>query len=432
MANHLIDQNRAIRPRAMLEWMQVTDPAMAERFTAMFQPGVLNPYRFFTTRGFFLDRDRFVPLYRGHRSFELADPALLLEAARTGGDYLVSVTDEQGRFDYSFKPSTGEVDEGYNMLRHAGTIYSMVELYEVTGDEAVIAAVRRALDYLRENTRDCPQGPDGTLCVIDGDSVKLGGNALGAIAVARYGAATGDPEYRDLLDPLARWMQSVQDEAGMFTVHKQRWPDGLVSDFISAYYPGEAILALVRVHEASGDESLLDTAAAAARWLITVRDAGVPVAELAHDHWLLYGLNDLYRHRPEPIFLEHTRKIVQAIVDEQNLDPEFPDWRGSYQRPPRSTPTAIRSEGLAAAWELLREFGRPGEADPVLDAIRHGVAFQLQTQHRPETVMYYPDPSRTLGAFQESLTDDELRIDYTQHNISALLALRRILLDARP
>ena len=56
-----------------------------------------------------------------------------------------------------------------------------------------------------------------------------------------------------------------------------------------------------------------------------------------------------------------------------------------------------------------------------------GISFQLQTQFRPESVLYLKDPERSLGGFHRSLTNFEIRIDYVQHNISALLALYRIL-----
>ena len=40
--------------------------------------------------------------------------------------------------------------------------------------------------------------------------------------------------------------------------------------------------------------------------------------------------------------------------------------------------------------------------------------------------MYLNDPQRSLGGFRRSLTNFEIRIDYVQHNISALVALYRI------
>jgi len=335
-----------------------------------------------------------------------------------------------GRFVYSFLPKTNQVKEGYNALRHAGTVYSMLELYEVTGDRDLLAAAERALGYLvRKMVVRCPVARAEAACVLDAGAVKLGGNALAMIALAKHAEVTGERRHLPLIDDLGRFLLLTQGADGEFKVHKQLGPGGQVTGFVSGYYPGEALLALVRRPE--GDPAWLDAAERGARWLIDVRDRDLPSAKLNHDHWLLYALNELYRQRPDPLYLRHASRIAGAILDRQRqADPPFPDWLGSYYTPPRSTPTATRSEGLGAACLLARDFGSPREAEALLQGLRLGVAFELQTQFLPETVFYVRDPARALGGFHRSLTDFEIRIDYVQHNISALLMLRRILLEA--
>ena len=184
---------------------------------------------------------------------------------------------------------------------------------------------------------------------------------------------------------------------------------------------------MMRIHALDGREIWLDTAEKAAQYLINVRDGDLALGKLSHDHWLLYGLNELYRRRQKPLYLKHALRISTAIVRSQNRVPKYPDWLGSYYRPPRTTPTATRTEGLCAAYALARDFGHPKEAEAILDAIRLGVAFQLQTQSRPESAMYLPNPRRCLGGFHRSLTNFEIRIDYVQHNISALLGAHHIM-----
>ena len=153
------------------------------------------------------------------------------------------------------------------------------------------------------------------------------------------------------------------------------------------------------------------------------------MSQLIHDHWLLYALNELHRFRPDPMYLEHALRIVEAIQAGQNRNPAFPDWAGSFYDPPRSTPAATRAEGLAAAYQLARDFVSPARAEAILETLESTVAFQLHTQFQPESVMYFDAPQRALGAFHRALNHHEIRIDYVQHNISALLGLRRILLE---
>jgi hypothetical protein len=76
---------------------------------------------------------------------------------------------------------------------------------------------------------------------------------------------------------------------------------------------------------------------------------------------------------------------------------------------------------------MARDFGTKEEADSILQTIYPTIAFQLHTQFRPESVLYFKDPQRSLGAFHRALTSFEIRIDYVQHNISSLLCLYRLL-----
>ncbi len=241
----------------------------------------------------------------------------------------------------------------------------------------------------------------------------------------------------ELIDRLGRWILATQSDAGEFTAHKLRLATGKLDDHVSQYYPGEAALALIRgsrlnrdrLRLTPADDPWLDAAARGARWLIEVRDRDLPQQRLNHDHWLLYALNELYRLRPEPLYRRHTERITSAILGLQNRWSTYPDWHGSYYRPPRSTPTATRSEGLAAAYLLERDHGRADAAQRLLEGLELGVRFQLQTQLGPESALYLPNPRRALGGFRRSLTNYEVRIDYVQHNVSALLLLRRILLE---
>ena len=387
---------------------------------------VLKLYRFQTT-SYFAEGENVLSLYRGHRLVDAVSRDDVMSAARRGGEYLVRSVGSNGKFVYRYWPKTDKVRPGYNILRHAGTIYAMLELYKVTGEEELLSAARRALGYLISSARPSLKRDTGSLCIVEEGFVKLGGNALGAVALAKYAEVTGDNRFRSTMIALTHWIRNSQEETGEFRPHKMAYPSGEASDFVSQYYPGEALLALLRVHALQPSDPWLDAAEKGARYLIEVRDRDLPISRLAHDHWLLYALNELYRLRPDPLYLEHARRITNAILRHQNRRPQYRDWLGSYYRPPRSTPTATRTEGLAAVYRLERDFGDPEKAERILAAIRLGLRFQLQTQFQPESVLYLRDPQRSLGAFHRSLSSFEIRIDYVQHNISSLLSLWHIL-----
>ncbi|MDY7095563.1 MAG: hypothetical protein SX243_21515 [Acidobacteriota bacterium] len=371
-----------------------------------------------------------VALFRGNRLLPDTGAEALLQAAVLGGEYLVAHQQPGGRFDYLYETKRDELDDDYNLLRHAGTCYSLFELYDVTGDRRFLEAGDRGLTWLRQHLRE-PKAEhadaDFLALVSPGEEAKLGGAALTVLAMLRYQQATGDAKHLPTMRQLARFMVFMQGDEGRFeSKYFYGKPDP--EPFESIYYPGEAVLALARLSRVDDSGPWLETSMDGAGWLMGVRDLGKSVDQLPHDHWLLMGLEELYDLSDEGrTFYLHARRIAEGILRSQRQRASFPDWIGSYYTPPRSTPTATRSEALVAMTRLARRTGD----DPrrYLEALERSAAFQLRTQLRDESVLYLPRPDRSLGGFRRSLDDWEVRIDYVQHNVSALLGLRSLLLS---
>ena len=429
VARGLVRDNGVLDTRRTSEHLQ--DKAAKDAFREVCLE--LKPTLFrFSAISLFSDGRQVVPLYRGHRLMEPLSAERLLACATLAGEYLVRSTGADGRFAYVYDAGRDSVPDKYNILRHAGTTYAMLELYEVTRSEPLRDAATRAIAHLLKHARPGPDDPKGTLCIVEGGEAKLGGNALAIIALARHARVTGDRGQLATMAKLARWIEQAQGDDGRFRIHKQNFPSGKVGRFRSQYYPGEAILALVRLSALDGNGKWLDVAERAAHYLIEVRDKDKPRRELPHDHWLLYGLNELYRARPKARYLDHAMTIAGVIVEAQMRRPKYPDWdwAGGFYQPPRSTPAAVRSEGLCAAYRLARDFGRETEARRFRVAAELATALQLKTQVRPESAMFLTKPQRAMGGFRRGFTSNEIRIDYVQHNISALLALRQIMVSA--
>ena len=384
------------------------------------------------TVSYFVDEMGPLSLYNGHRLFSKISLQDILDAITLTKDhYFKNILSQKGKYIYSYLPQSDSKENRYNILRHAGTTYALLETYEFITDNDILPMAESAIEYLIEEITDYEINGNTVSVVIEKDVVKLGGNALAIIALAKYTQVTGNQKYLTTMQQLATWIQEVQNEAGQFTVNMQQFSTGEIDPFTSQYYPGEAMLGLIRLFQIDGNQKWLDIAEKAAYYLIEVRDKHANVDTITHDHWLLYALNELYRERPKDRYLQHVLLISQAILKSQIIDDcEDVDWRGAYRLPqPRleSTPTACRSEGLCAAYRLMLHVGKDEEAAQLRAAIEEGVRFQLQNQLRPESVLFYKNKNLCLGAFQRGFAQYELRIDYTQHNISSLIAYYKIL-----
>ena len=430
VVNTLINSDSDFRLNNMVNYLvKQPNSSSVEAIDQLNTAGIVNVYTF-TTQSYFTDGDNGYALYRGHRLITASTPDEWLEASRLGGQYLTAATTENGRFVYAYLPKTDEERADYNALRHAGALYAMSELYEVSQDPELLAAIERGIDYLfNELIKPCTAyyTQEDVLCVVEGDEVKLGGNGLALLALAKYTTVTGDAQYLPMMRSLASWIVGSQLDNGDFA-HKLIYSTGALTNFRSSYYTGEALFGLLRFYAIDNDPRWLDAADKGARFLILVRDADVPTSSLPHDHWFLYALNEVYRFNNDQLFIDHTLRLVNAILPAQHKNAIYPDWNGGYYTPPRSTPVATRSEGLCAAYALLNEFS-PDDAPLVREAILAGLNFQLQSLFQPETLMYLPNPNRAAGGFHRDYENYEIRIDYNQHNMSAFLCARRMIIE---
>ncbi|MEM7479593.1 MAG: hypothetical protein AAF481_00345 [Acidobacteriota bacterium] len=360
--------------------------------------------------------------------------AVLRNRALVAGRYLVRNVGADGRFGYNYLPKSNRFADDYNILRHAGTVYSLFELYRATGVASFHTAGDRALSYLRDQFRPCPHASEA-LCLVEDGEIKLGGNGLAILALLEHPAVEERPDLLADARKLAAGIIALQQKDGRFQPHKLTWPGGEADDFVSIYYPGEACFALARLTVRTGERKWLDAAVYGVLYLTEVRDGGLKDDELPHDHWLAYALREIERgstaageNALRSSRRTYARRMMGAMVRAQNslangLEP--PDWAGGFYRPPRSAPTSTRLEGMVAVVDLL------GDAGGGEEAVCAAADYLLRTQFEAPSALFLAEPERVLGGFRRSLTDFQLRIDTSQHAVSALLGLARLIDEGR-
>jgi hypothetical protein len=315
--------------------------------------------------------------------------------AKKGAFRLAQLVDDNGRFRYLFDPDKPDADGGYNMLRHCGTIWSMVEISNRLGPfPEVVDAARRATERLiRRNI--LPYRQEGARCVVANDVTKLGGNGLAILALLEMAEATGEQRYVELARELGEYIFLQRQPDGDF-VHKRRYSTDRQMQFYSDYYTGEALFGVLRLHGVTGDRRWLDEAETSEVQL-AARDYGIA----AQSHWMLYALEQFHLFNPKPLYHEHARRIVGDIIH-----------KPAYRDLNRSTPIACRSEGLLAYIRLCRRLPASPETDQDIEECREVVRENLRLQFGYRT---------SDGAFMRGAGSREVRIDYIQHNITSFL-----------
>ena len=261
----IVGHNHRIDPGNLLALLR--EGAGRQQVADLLRSGKLNVYRFGTTSVVF-DGSSTFPLYRGHRMFTEVSKEELLDALRLSGRYLSRAVNQEGKFAYIYEPSVNDVRDDYNIIRHAGTILAMLELYQLTGDQELLNAGRRAINYLLRQAQPCPLKTEDTMCIVENGNTKLGGNALAALALAEYTTVTGDRSSVPVLLLLGNSIRSFQKESGEFFVQKLSVPAGKITSYESDYYPGEALFALTRIYKIDPSAAWLEAAEKGARYRI--------------------------------------------------------------------------------------------------------------------------------------------------------------------
>ena len=383
-------------------------------------------------------------LYRLHPyEFASTEPDELLQSIVWAADYLMSSISADGKIRYTYKTARDRDSSSYNLLRHGGTTYSILQAYDRTRYEPYLIASEQAFQFLFRTTRsDERTGPffpqthpsfgPSKFIVSPGGKVKLGGAGLALVMIDQYVEATGDTEkYKEEAIQFGRFLAASQTETGEFVYFPPLTPGGpITSTEGSAYYPGEAILGLIRLYSWDKNELWLETAVRAADWLIDVRDKGKDERRLANDHWLMLALSYMYFYTQDERYVEHSMNLCRAVEYQYNKNKPawengaYPDFQGGYYDPPRSTPAATRGEGLGAVLDTCHLAGRDdcGWIEFLLEeTVRH----EMLSQYTPDMTFWIKNRPKAFGGWNGGLLDMEIRNDFVQHNMSSLIGLER-------
>ena len=196
------------------------------------------------------------------------------------------------------------------------------------------------------------------------------------------------------------------------------------------YYPGEALAALMvsqRHRPAAWKTDLVRKAAAYYRpwWQKNKSMAFVP--------WQTAAYAEAYLATKEQGFADFVLEMNDWVCDLQytQTDQRHPEWRGGFRNAAdggkvESAPqigSAVYAESLAEACRVARQAGDVKHYDRFSTAAGECVRFLALLQYAEGNTSHFEAEyrKRLLGGFFASHQDGNLRIDYTQHAVSALV-----------
>ncbi len=335
---------------------------------------------------------------------------LLASRAELHVQYLLQHQKPDGTFFTDYEPFQNRLYEGVDLPRLAHAAWVLARAARVLGDDRLRAAANRAIAYLLNAVTEGDDGlwleaPDHVPTVAELSFLLLalceldGGDSTSRRAVAERVAAT-------------LW-DCVSLPHGRVQTHRR--PDPSADEF-QDYFPGQVLLALATAsasHVCTADEEKLSRSflyyrhrfrhqrnfgqvswytQAFARWWQVTRDARFAAFAFEIVDWIL-----TYQQ-------EHTGAFIN---DHQ---PETPGYI-----------TAVYLEAVAAASNLAAALADEHRRRTYTEAYARGLRFldRLVIQPRDATVL--PSPAYAVGGLRRALHYSEIRTDFVQHALSAVL-----------
>lgn len=362
--------------------------------------------------------------------------------------YILKHCDTSGKFTYRTNPNSSiKYDNKYNLLRHAGTMYSLAMAYDSDPQPEIMDAMYRASLFLGMRIEPIKNHPEALAVWTDPvdmghpsprgiKTAKLGGAGLALVALASLEKQRPNTIPKDILTGLGAFIIFMQLENGDFH-SKYAEPDGnaFFSEWRSLYYPGEAMLGLLCLNDLHPDPRWTDAVQRGLSYLAEIRKGA---KDIPADHWALLATEKLllmYDSLEKPsvsreTLLRHARAVCERMLNDQVLKDK--EIAGCLHKYGMTCPTSIRLEGLLATYRILPDNDR-NLKQRIARASHLGVDFLIQTQTEqgslaggiPRAARALPDTPKNR-AF--NARTEEIRIDYVQHALSAMIRYNHLFL----
>jgi hypothetical protein len=396
----------------------------------------------FRTESYLSGNETWLRLYRGYPLVNTLTKKKIENALNLAIDHIQMTQQFDGRFLYYYDPSKDsrrdhehpkrdpDKNPYYNILRHAGGGLTCVHYEKYARQGKTIINIRRAIDYLVNETRFVEySGREGAYIYSEKKS-KLGGAGIALYLAAEYQLLTGDTRYLTWAHQLAWHLVNQITATGEF-IYYNIYLDKVITEvdnqnYFSFYYPGEAIGGLAKyLHLIESDNRVFffEKIRSAMEFLLVVRPTtrASEYTKVPSDSWLMMGIMELwdFSEMRDPRYSEFVFDDARKMIDKMYKvsDAPYPDYAGAFYYNFGDYPYAdgARCEGLLGAYQLALKLENADMAKSLLPALRLAAWALMHLVNTEDAVYSVRNSKITIGGIRFKYTRQWFRIDTIQH-----------------
>jgi AMMECR1 domain-containing protein/orotate phosphoribosyltransferase len=325
--------------------------------------------------------------------------------------YLLKHLQDDGTFYSRYQPFQNRLHQESDPARLAHGAWALARASKISGDAATKTAAEKIVDRLSHEV------------VHDGEQIWLNGHDENpsAAEISFLSLALGnlleDEERRSLSRALTVALWSlIELPHGCIVTHRR--PDPSLEPF-QDYTPGQVLLALGNACEA--DASTIDEAKLRQAFRY-YRHRFRHKRHFGQVTWLMQAFAQWWQVTHESDFAEMTFEIADWLLAYQQektgafINDHQPDTPGFT--------TAVYLEGIAAALQVAGDRRESIRYETYYRSFARALTFldRLIIQERDQSIM--PNLEWALGGLRQGLYYSEVRTDFVQHSLSALLEFK--------
>ncbi|HSL52989.1 MAG TPA: AMMECR1 domain-containing protein [Pyrinomonadaceae bacterium] len=325
--------------------------------------------------------------------------------------YLIKQLREDGSFFSGYRPFHNRLFESVDTARQAHGAWVLARAYNAFGGVDVKGAVDKVIASLLTQVRhgeERGQAPLPDLFNSGGLFETVAESSFLLLALSNL--PDSDPRRTLMKDLAASLWRSIELPHGRISTHHN--PDDPSPEIYQDYFPGQVLLSLAVACEqnvSTIDEERLRRSFEYYRHRFRYK------RHFGQVTWLLQAFSKWWQVTGERNFADMVFEIADWLLGYQQ------DKTGAFINDHQSdTPgytTAVYLEGIAAALKIADRT----RYDAYLNSLTRGFGFldQLIIQERDRSIL--PNIDYALGGLRQGLYYSEIRTDFVQHSLSAIL-----------
>lgn len=330
--------------------------------------------------------------------------------------FLNNINPDTGLLEYMYYPSKNKHEsEDNNHIRQLASMWIMTELDTFFWSKDFKELAQATYDYYLEYYID-----KGDYAFINIHKVTIANNAfviLGLLWAEQYDLNFNwELTQEEILEHLANGIIEMQREDGSYNTKFL-----MTTDSGADFYPGESMLALMKLYNHSWEEKYLESVEKA---FLYYQDYWRNNKNTAFIPWHSQVDYLLYKATSDKKYAEFVFEMNDWIIDtNQTITSRYPDEIWWFPRGAPRISTSSYMEWINDAYLLAIAVDNKEHIKKYKESIETATRFILQLQFTEENSFYLEDNNKAIWGFKQSLTNNQLRNDNTQHASSALMKI---------